>query len=870
MKNTLTTRRLKGLFASFIENGAMVSLAGIWNPVKDGQVLPKGALTKEFSVRGKTVLKWLSAGSLADLFGALAWRLILACFPNKVRLVNRLKVVNMFRGYLFSMYRHHGATYTIKYLKASSLAISKAIGKCKLESLRELEPDLALPRLTSSGLPRFIPSRDRRLIIGGSVPVIRFYMTLFSVYRVISIPGTLKLGTITQGPTVSQDSLAKVAVELQSVIRPSMFNLSILRRPGRFLWLETASPSHKVSWTGIVAVPGLLENHGLADTLIGVLTILGGKESLISLFNLFRSGAYAETHYLKRASGIGGLSVKSEPAGKERVFALVDVWTQTALKPIHDMLFAFLRSLPNDGTFDQHASEMRARSKAQKAGFSKGFDLTAATDRVPLYLQISILNFLVPRLGTAWGRLLVERPYRLDITKYLPKQSEGAPHPTVFTNGGVDYPVIVCHSEAGKVSYCIDLRYGTGQPMGALSSWAMLAITHHGLVQISAVRAGVIKPGDWFSNYELLGDDIIIFDQLVADEYLRLMEEIGVPINLSKSVCANNPVTEFAKVTSYYGHNVSPVSWKMFMSQNHLMGRASIAYSMLSRGVILQRIVPWIEQIARKNRTNPGNSNPTFIAVLTMLAATGKIPLELVLKCLINGKVLVFSFYRSILLNADTTRIKQLLPSLFLGKEISLPPNSRVEAIFSYEKPWFGITLWKPLAVFQARLDLHQSADLWTKEVLNLLVGLPEPGSPEDGDGLRSVIDSLGLELDFGSSDVYGAPLPEGSDAADIERNDLVVLYSIFYTMALTQLENLSEGIRGNPADIQDGIPKLVEQTAEKDRFNEFLALVKRAEAKINGTSDVSKARVESPLKAITFLTRMSVRPGFTKLKSFD
>jgi hypothetical protein len=470
MKNTLTTRRLRGLFASFIENGAMVSLAGIWKPVKNGQVLPKGALTKEFTSKGKTVLKWLSTGSLADLFGSLAWRLILACFPNKVRLVNRLRVVNMFRGYLFSMYRHHGATYTIKYLKASSLAISKAIGKCKLESLRELEPDLALPRLTSSGLPKFIPSRDRRLIIGGSVPVIRFYMTLFSVYRVISIPGTLKLGTITQAPTVTMDSLAKVAEELSKIIRPSMFNLNILSRPGRLLWLETASPSHKVSWTGVVAVPKLLENHGLADTLIEVLTILGGKESLIGLFNLFLSGAYTETHFLSRSKDIGGLSVKSEPAGKERVFALVDIWTQTALKPIHDMLFTFLKSLPNDGTFDQHASEMRARAKAKLAGFSKGFDLTAATDRVPLYLQISILNNIVPGLGTAWGRLLVGRPYRLDITKYLPKHKEGSPHPSVFNNGGVDYPIIVRYTEAGDVSYCIDLRYGTGQPMGALSS----------------------------------------------------------------------------------------------------------------------------------------------------------------------------------------------------------------------------------------------------------------------------------------------------------------------------------------------------------------------------------------------------------------
>jgi hypothetical protein len=34
------------------------------------------------------------------------------------------------------------------------------------------------------------------------------------------------------------------------------------------------------------------------------------------------------------------------------------------------------------------------------------------------------------------------------------------------------------------------IRYGTGQPMGALSSWAGLAITHHFIVQLAANNTG--------------------------------------------------------------------------------------------------------------------------------------------------------------------------------------------------------------------------------------------------------------------------------------------------------------------------------------------------------------------------------------------
>lgn len=38
--------------------------------------------------------------------------------------------------------------------------------------------------------------------------------------------------------------------------------------------------------------------------------------------------------------------------------------------------------------------------------------------------------------------------------------------------------------EKSKVTFDIkSLRYAVGQPMGALSSWAMLAFTHHAIVQ---------------------------------------------------------------------------------------------------------------------------------------------------------------------------------------------------------------------------------------------------------------------------------------------------------------------------------------------------------------------------------------------------
>lgn len=119
----------------------------------------------------------------------------------------------------------------------------------------------------------------------------------------------------------------------------------------------------------------------------------------------------------------------------------------------------------------------------------------------------------------------------------------------------------------------------------------MLAITHHLIVQYCAKVCGVSRPGLWYDNYELLGDDIILFDKVVAARYLSVMEGLGVGITLSKSVVSNNETIEFAKVTGYYGQNVSAISWKMFMSQRSLMGRANIVYSLLSKDIAPSRLI---------------------------------------------------------------------------------------------------------------------------------------------------------------------------------------------------------------------------------------------------------------------------------------
>lgn len=102
--------------------------------------------------------------------------------------------------------------------------------------------------------------------------------------------------------------------------------------------------------------------------------------------------------------------------------------------------------------------------------------------------------------------------------------------------------------------------YSVGQPMGALSSWGMLALTHHVLVQVAAKRVGHITR---FTDYAILGDDLVIANKAVAQAYLALASEFGLVINQSKSLESEIAVLEFAKRLFISTEDASPLPPKL-------------------------------------------------------------------------------------------------------------------------------------------------------------------------------------------------------------------------------------------------------------------------------------------------------------------
>jgi hypothetical protein len=212
---------------------------------------------------------------------------------------------------------------------------------------------------------------------------------------------------------------------------------------------------------------------------------------------------------------------------------MVPLLIQGIMKPLHDWIFSRLRVIVTDGTFNQIGPVRNLLESCEELNIRSlySYDLSAATDRLPVDLQVDLLSEIMgKKLALLWKGLLVSRPYR------LPKVAKSY-------NLGFN-----------------EVTYKVGQPMGALSSWAMLALTHHAIVQFAASRVGAKQPKGWFTGYAVLGDDIVISNEAVASEYLCIMDDLGVQVGLAKSLISKTRSLEFAKRTFIRGRDCSPIS----------------------------------------------------------------------------------------------------------------------------------------------------------------------------------------------------------------------------------------------------------------------------------------------------------------------
>jgi hypothetical protein len=587
--------------------------------------------------------------TLTQLMGKVGWKFVVLSLSTHKKAAARIRLYYKFTSYLFVMNKRHGGEFLVKYLKASHLAVSKYLAGEPFHSLREIEPDLPLPRLSSSGLPCIIGTRDRKSLELKSPKIIRLYLNLFSLYRVISIPGKVKLSTITDDFSGNLQSLKNlenwIGIKSPSVLLSFLEKIK-LQQMEKFLISEKSSPTSSKSWTGMVVDICLLKTDPVLYNCLQKIMKVTCTPSLNSFFkglsdrvpsaysfsfdwlllntkDVFKRDVveYNQFSALEgnklfipsdvRGLGLGQLSTALEAAGKVRVFAMVDSWTQTACHALHNYLMDLLNQIPNDGSKDHGVAFERAVQKAVKYGCCYGYDLSAATDRLPLSLQTRLISTLFGKdFAESWSTLLVGRHYSF-------------------------------YDKDENVSRSI--RYAVGQPMGAKSSWTMLALTHHMVMQYCSWRLGYIG---WCVLYEIVGDDIVIFSRDLAKEYLHVMSAIGVPINSSKSVVSKGGVVcEFVKRISVKGNEVSAFSWKQFLSQDTLLGRinTTIGLFLKEREFLGSRAISVFNTVLKERSydTRPFSDVLALVSLYTTYALKSGMKLEYILRALHLGNPVI-------------------------------------------------------------------------------------------------------------------------------------------------------------------------------------------------------------------------------------
>lgn len=83
-----------------------------------------------------------------------------------------------------------------------------------------------------------------------------------------------------------------------------------------------------------------------------------------------------------------------------------------------------------------------------------------------------------------------------------------------------------------------------------------MALTHHFLVHLSALRCGKMH----FKDYCILGDDIVIANDSVAAKYKEILSILAMPISETKTHVSQHTY-EFAKRWIQKGIEVTPFAW---------------------------------------------------------------------------------------------------------------------------------------------------------------------------------------------------------------------------------------------------------------------------------------------------------------------
>jgi hypothetical protein len=211
----------------------------------------------------------------------------------------------------------------------------------------------------------------------------------------------------------------------------------------------------------------------------------------------------------------GKISVIQEQGGKGRIVCSPNAWVQLYAYPYHVVLARTIQVMEKHqhedletGYFgrscmwDQPFGLPPILDAVKSRSFAQAIDLSSATDRFPLQLQQTLLD----QMGLG----------------YFADALEDLKGPYLGPDGE-------------------DWWYRTGQPMGLYGSFPLFHLSHFTVLDCLC-RWLCLPMGK--THYVVLGDDVVVFDPLLALTYRACLSWLGVPVSEAK--CYQGSVIEFA------------------------------------------------------------------------------------------------------------------------------------------------------------------------------------------------------------------------------------------------------------------------------------------------------------------------------------
>ena len=194
---------------------------------------------------------------------------------------------------------------------------------------------------------------------------------------------------------------------------------------------------------------------------------------------------------------IGRVCYTQNPGYKARFFAAPHIWIQHVLEPLGKEIYDIVHDLPWDCTFDQTKGFPHIQQALRDKRKTYCYDLSSATDRFPIDLQIHALRKLLP---------LKSAQRHISLLAFLVRQ------PWKFLDQ--------------------ELTWRRGQPLGMYPSFGMFTLTH-GLMLFA------LNNFEFNNTFFVLGDDVIITDENLSIKYKQFLIDCEIDFNPSKSIISD-------------------------------------------------------------------------------------------------------------------------------------------------------------------------------------------------------------------------------------------------------------------------------------------------------------------------------------------